>query len=70
MKIEKLEEFQQNINALRSLNLEDCAALIREKDLQTSSGIVRRAGVDRTICPKVFLPTPSIDNDKSVGLGE
>ena len=30
MKIEKLEELQQNINALRSLNLEDCAALIGE----------------------------------------
>ena len=30
MKIEKLEELQQNINAPRSLNLEDCAALIGE----------------------------------------
>jgi hypothetical protein len=30
MKIEKLEEHHQNINALRSLNLEDCAALIGE----------------------------------------
>jgi hypothetical protein len=30
MKIEKLEELHQNINALRSLNLEDCAALIGE----------------------------------------
>ena len=30
MKIEKLEELHQNINALRTLNLEDCAALIGE----------------------------------------
>ena len=30
MKIEKLEELHQHINALRSLNLEDCAALIGE----------------------------------------
>ena len=30
MKIERLEELQQSINALRSLNLEDCAALIGE----------------------------------------
>jgi hypothetical protein len=30
MKIEKLEDLHQNINALRPLNLEDCAALIGE----------------------------------------
>ena len=30
MKIEKLEELHQHINALRSLNLEECAALIGE----------------------------------------
>jgi hypothetical protein len=30
MKIEKLEELHQNVNALRSLNLEECAALIAE----------------------------------------
>ena len=30
MKIERLEELQQNINAQRSLDPEECAALIRE----------------------------------------
>src|SRR5579859_6467167 len=43
MKIEKLEELHQNINALRSLNLEDCAALIGEvwrlRTAQTAKGL-------------------------------
>ena len=30
MKIDRLEELQQNVNDLRSLNLEECAALIGE----------------------------------------
>ena len=30
MKIERLEELQQNVNELRSLSLEECAALIGE----------------------------------------
>jgi hypothetical protein len=30
MKIERLEELQRNVNELRSLNLEECAALIGE----------------------------------------
>jgi len=30
MKIERLEELQQSVNDLRSLNLEECAALIGE----------------------------------------